>query len=35
LRLQVMARSRQAPAAISVCLNIAGRLRFVKSATCA
>ncbi len=35
LRLQVMARSRQAPVAISVCLNIAGRLRFVKSATCA
>jgi Tfp pilus assembly protein FimT len=34
LRLQVMPRSAKTPLAVSVCMNIAGRLRLVKSATC-
>ena len=34
LRLQVMPHTPKSPLAVSVCMNIAGRLRFVKSATC-
>lgn len=34
LRLQVMTRSQPSPVAMSVCMNIAGRLRFVKSGGC-
>lgn len=34
LRLQVMTRSQPSPVAMSVCMNIAGRLRFVKSGSC-
>ena len=34
LRLQVMPHTPKSPLAVSVCMNIAGRLRLVKSATC-
>ena len=34
LRLQVMTRNQPSPVAMSVCMNIAGRLRFVKSGGC-
>ncbi|MFM7802229.1 MAG: GspH/FimT family pseudopilin [Limnohabitans sp.] len=34
LRLQVMTRTQPSSATLSVCMNIAGRLRFVKSGSC-
>jgi len=34
LRLQVMPHTPKSPLAVSVCMNISGRLRLVKSATC-